>query len=430
MSDPPAPEKGILSSSGETEGLLTLQKSPDSIRAFFYRLRSKLRPQSLSNNKTHESSLNRKGLAVPIVSQQDSSKKATASRQPGLGDKNAPDSGKSAASKYQHNHNHSHNHKLGRKNSLSCPPSQFPSPHSSCERIEEEPNETDERERTLRILESGDKSVVRRSCSPATVRRRRRSYQLAADPHIEPQQYSDFLRYLEREITTDAALRLQIWKSLTGDSGNRVMSLLDLDQTVKLPISEDVYCTTTRRARRLVPSSHGKPHKLGGASCTLPTTCTNSISIGFSTGLQDRKLKGRNWNSRQAGSQRLNSILEEEKESSRAHDYPSRTLPIGSSDILVNGPRKSAINPGPQHPQCTDPSGKAALQQSNVRQRQSWPQESIPTDKCADKKRDSTSGLTHVIAQYIRPEMPRTVNRRPRCRSYEIPLPGHKDISA
>ncbi|KAI1206098.1 uncharacterized protein F4807DRAFT_440808 [Annulohypoxylon truncatum] len=290
--------------------------------------------------------------------------------------------------------------------------------HSRIDEEPEEPDETDERERTLRILESRDNPVIHRSCSPATIRRRRRSYQLATDPHIEPQQYSDFLRYLEQEITTDIALRLQIWKSLTGDSTNRAASLIDPDPKGKqVPISEDA-CYTGSRVQRPFPNGHNKPHRLSGPSHRRPKSCT-SIDHSKATGWQDRKSKGRSWNRHdKPRSHKLDSILGDENESFRAHDHSSAL-----ESIKIHGRRRSAINPGFEHLRCIDPSEKTSLQLSNLRKRQGNPLKKHP-----DRKRESTSSITHVIAQYIKPEMPRTIYREPQCQSYEIPMPRNEEI--
>ncbi|KAI2605644.1 hypothetical protein GGR54DRAFT_444099 [Hypoxylon sp. NC1633] len=99
-------------------------------------------------------------------------------------------------------------------------------------RLIQSSKELDERKKALRILESGDIPIASLYNSPATVRHRR-SYQLATDPRIDPQQYSDFKQFLEQEIATDIALRTQIWKSLTQDLGQRAGMATDAGTSAK-----------------------------------------------------------------------------------------------------------------------------------------------------------------------------------------------------
>ncbi|KAI0880522.1 uncharacterized protein GGS22DRAFT_197455 [Annulohypoxylon maeteangense] len=481
MSDPctAVSENEGLPSSDRTKGAVSLRKSPDSIREFFYRLRSRLRPQYFSTDRTHESSSRSNGSTRPMP-QKSPSKKATASQQPDIVDKNYSDPddkprhpGQDRKSSLSYSLSHfpsppSAYHTVTRANGLddtetlpgvnkrthSIPRSSVksspderrlyrletnysqtnlsdeshPTPTIAISRdaalkysaIDEEPEETDERERTLRILESKDKSVARRSCSPATIRRHRRSYQLATDPHIEPQQYSDFLRYLEQEITTDITLRLQIWKSLTGDSGNRAASLVDPDHIVKFPVSEDAYYTS-RSVQGPGPNSYDKTQKPSNPIHRRPKSCT---SIDHSTGWQDKRSKGRSWNRHdQPGSHKPNSIPGDDKESFRVNGHPS-TVECNKAQ----GRRRSAINSGLEHSRCVDPGEKVALQRSNVRKRQTWSQQGMPQKKYPDRKRESTSSFTHVIAQYIKPEMPMTIYKQTQGQHYEAPTPGHKDI--
>ncbi|KAI1451767.1 hypothetical protein F4805DRAFT_463456 [Annulohypoxylon moriforme] len=443
----------------EREDLLSSDRT---IRAFFHRLRSRLRPQSFFSDKSHEPSVKGKWSIRPI-SQQTSSKKATASQQSGLTDRDTSVSGskRPVASTFERDHDKPHQSSQERKSSVTSSLSHFPSPpapygesesvridgfngaeaspgvkrrtrsvsRSSAKslpdkrkfrqlekkysrmslsnepretptvalprdatrkhsRIDEEPNEKDERERTLRILESKDSPVTHRSSSPATIRRHRRSYQLATDPHIEPQQYSNFLKYLEQEITTDIALRLQIWKSLTGDSGNRAASLMDLDTTGNLLIPEDT-CYTDRRVQRPGINGYDKPRKISGSMYRRPRSC--------------------------------NSVLGGKKESLQVCDHSSTP-----ENNKTRGQRKSIVSARLGH---IDLSEKAALQRSNPQKRQSWPQQGITQKKDPDRKRESTSSFAQVISQYIRPEMPRTIYKESQCQSCEVPAPDHKEIS-
>ncbi|KAI2464264.1 hypothetical protein F4781DRAFT_413540 [Annulohypoxylon bovei var. microspora] len=462
-------QRDDLPTSDRTKCVLSLRKSLGGIRAFLHQLRPRLKPRSFSSIKPQKASPKENALAKPT----------TASRKLGLADKSAPGSKHSTASTPLCNHDKPHHSDLEGKDLLPyfpspppiyhrdtriessddtetpavvngtthstsrpslkllpdkrrfcrletnysraslynepCPTStiaisrDIPREHST---IAEEPDDIGEREKTLRILESKDKPMKLRSSSPATIRRRRRSYQLATDPHIEPQQYSEFLKFLEKEITTDIALRLQIWKSLTGDSGNRVGSLADPDPTARLPVPENAY-NPSRHIQRSSLSGYDKSHKVGGPSHRRPKSYTN---IDHSTGRQDRKWKGRSWNQHdQPETQKLNSILVDEKERYQVYDH--------SSILESNKTQRrctSTINSSFEHSPYIDPGEKAALRQSSLWKRQTWSQQGISLRKYPDRTRGSASSFTHFVAQYIKPEMPRTIYRESRCETREI----------
>ncbi|KAI4863772.1 hypothetical protein F4820DRAFT_425769 [Hypoxylon rubiginosum] len=238
-------------------------------------------------------------------------------------------------------------------------------------------NAVDEREKTLRMLESGSRSSTHRSASPATLRRHRRSYQLATDPRIDPQQYSDFLDFLEHEVSMDVSLRVRIWKSLIKDSENREGSVTQLESQETGSRSEllsQYYCP-------LLPKSSGSGSDLPGPSVKRRAGSwiwqPNNRKVRFQDDDQlsplERKLRNR------------------------------QSCPTGHHSI--------------DHTLHTDPQGNGALRRSNAMKRHSSSDASMPreTSASADKRRRvSASSLAHSFTQYIKPEVPATINREPR----------------
>ncbi|KAI1098063.1 hypothetical protein F4804DRAFT_138794 [Jackrogersella minutella] len=449
--------------SDETQDVMSSQKSPTRMKAFFRCLRSRLKPHSLSKLKPKKSSSKEK-RSTKSTSQQSSAEGTRASRERGLSNQIASTSRQSAASILSSNYNNSPYSRTSRNgpspalyhgttrtyglndmkrlsgtNISSSSTSNFsPKPISNRRRIswhdtnlsrtslpngsrpasisgsfravaqenhkpEEETTHIDERERTLRILESRDRPVVaRRSCSPATIQRRRQSYQLATDPRIDPQQYSDFRSFLEKEFATNLALRLQVLESLTKDLGNRVGLVIGPESAERAPVTEDAY--STNEHARTNQSSYRQSHELGSHGIKRPESCPD---IDYISRRRNGNLKRRSWiEHEEPENQKLNSRLS----GYYARFRDDHTSIRGSNKI--NRRWSSAIHPGFDHSSDTDPNEKVAAERSHAWKRQSWSHQGAPRRSSLERRRKSISSFTQVVAQYIKPEMPTTIYYR------------------
>ncbi|XXG95160.1 hypothetical protein Hte_001420 [Hypoxylon texense] len=237
----------------------------------------------------------------------------------------------------------------------------------------EAPNAMNEREKTLRTLESRGRPSTHRSTSPASLRRHRRSYQLATDPRIDPQQYSDFLDFLEHDVAMDVALRVRIWKSLIKDSENREGSATQVespkDTGSRGELLSQYYCP-------LSPATSSPSSDRPGPSDKVRRTWQpNNRKVQFQEDsqlpLRERKLRDR------------------------------QSCPVDHRSMDFTLP--------------TDPpAGNGALRRSNAIKRHSYADGSLPRETSADKRRRvSAAGLAHSFTQYIKPELPATISRKP-----------------
>ncbi|KAI6087711.1 hypothetical protein F4821DRAFT_235747 [Hypoxylon rubiginosum] len=232
------------------------------------------------------------------------------------------------------------------------------------------PTMLNERERTLNILESRSMPSTYRSPSPASIRRHRRSYQLATDPTIDPQQYSNFLRYLEHEISMDVSLRVRIWKSLIGDSERR-------EGLITQPDYHHGASSQSQPPRLLSPgpsspNSHQAEEHVSGRWIWTPN---------------DRRAR---------------------------FDEDGRTSLLEQSFRIRQSCRNGNQEGADSVPQSNSPE-ICSLRRSNATVRHSYVGSSEVREAPADNRRRlSASSLAHSFTQYIKPEVSTTANREPR----------------
>ncbi|KAI1373325.1 hypothetical protein F4677DRAFT_430091 [Hypoxylon crocopeplum] len=267
------------------------------------------------------------------------------------------------------------------------------------------PKLIEEREKTLRILESRDKPVGSQPYSPATIRHMR-SYQLATDPRIDPQQYSDFQQFLEHEIATDLTLRLQLWKSLTRDLGNRAGLVIDPD--LDLPVDG----STSGNGRRKSRNSYVKSQSSRRVRWEDCATTDHAVER------QNSNWIGQNW------------VHDENRENRRLYSFPSgydRGVPVEQSTQEGNG-RVRGTGPATyselsEHSTYVTPDEKALQQPSKASKRQSWSDQCLRRRISSERRRASTSSFTNLVAQYIRPEMPATIYSDKHSESTKLDTP-------
>ncbi|KAI1775798.1 hypothetical protein F4818DRAFT_441076 [Hypoxylon cercidicola] len=236
----------------------------------------------------------------------------------------------------------------------------------------EQTNLVDEREMTLRMLESGPRPSTHRSSSPATIRRHRRSYQLATDPRIDPQQYSDFLDFLQHEVSMDISLRVRIWKSLIEDSENKEGSAIQLES-------------------RHDTSSHGHPS-------TQYSSPLSPISPGPSNHRPDP-----------GGKRRVSSWIW--KQNDRKVRFEDGQLPLLERKLR----KRQSCPDGYDSIDSALHMDRFGEGSSRRSKRHSHCDSFVPRETFAEKRRRlSASSLAHSFTQYIKPEVPSTTNREPR----------------
>ncbi|KAI0380010.1 hypothetical protein F5Y04DRAFT_282138 [Hypomontagnella monticulosa] len=269
----------------------------------------------------------------------------------------------------------------------------------------------EERARTLRILESKDRQTVERSCSPGTARRRRRSYQLATDPRIDPEQYVEFRQFLEQEIATDLAVRLKMWKSLTRDLENRSGFDIRSDPTAKLPMPETT-CPPTGHMRRV--------HQ--NASSRSPGDNRGPVRYAAMNHIVGRQInRGRRHN--RMDREKLAELTSNQptkihgtKSGYQGDDYPP---------VLKNNkrgrPRPSATYPGRNPSAGINSNETFSRQQGDVQERlNSLHQDMRPKPPSGKRCICTSSSFTQVIIQYIRPEMPVSIYDDTGCGSSRV----------
>ncbi|KAI1383729.1 uncharacterized protein F4822DRAFT_48944 [Hypoxylon trugodes] len=256
----------------------------------------------------------------------------------------------------------------------------------------EDPDQTSEREKTLRILESRDKPSGSRSCSPDTMRRHRRSYQLATDPRIDLQQYIEFQHFLEREIATDLALRLDVWRSLTQELGNRAGLVIHPKtgmKTTGLGTGRPKSGQMQRASRNSYPNAMNLGHE----------TSVRYSDINLTPTRQDNKWKRRNWAS---------SGPNESKSYMPPGGYQTG-IPPATGDA---NPRKrsstAAHTMHEQSPHLEADEETSWQRRNDARKRQSLPNNIGSSSLNASDRRASISSFTQFFAQYIKPDIPVT----------------------
>ncbi|CAJ2512468.1 Uu.00g054830.m01.CDS01 [Anthostomella pinea] len=243
-----------------------------------------------------------------------------------------------------------------------------------------EVRDPDEIEKTRRILESGHEPSSEQSpISPFLTRQRRRSYQLAVAPRIESDEISDFRRFLQQSTATDPVLGEQIWQSVSQGLGKRngqIMPVLD-GSTSNI---------TSLRSRHSAAAGQYGSHSRAGRRQSQPSIGAHSTRGPRDGGASTESRRHYSW-----------AIYEDLREA-----RSTSSLAWGRPGANAEQ-RRSWRDDGNRH--------SAALDGMFMREADASSSPGLAADRRRrQQQRSSVSSFMHVIAEYIRPELPPTTD--------------------